>query len=267
MRVGEGVLLVTAVINLVAAGRRYTFSDRAELSLGRADTSDVYFASPYVSRQHGRLTYDGTGWVYEDVGSRRGTRFRGRRIDRLKLVGPVTLLLGDPGVGEEVHISPESPSHIFICYRREDAAGHAGRLRDHLATAFGDSQVFLDTDGLKIGEDFVERTVALVEACRVLLVVIGRHWLTCRDAEGRRRIDNEGDYVRREIAAGLGRAPTVVIPVLVHGADVPNEDDLPDEIRGLSRRNALKLPDELWQTGMTRLIEHIETLIQVPLQG
>jgi hypothetical protein len=51
----------------------------------------------------------------------------------------------------------------------------------------------------------------------------------------------------------------------VHGANMPNENDLPDEIRALSRRNALNLPDELWQTGITRLIEHIETLIQVPL--
>jgi hypothetical protein len=252
------------VIHLVAAGRRYTFSGQAEVSLGRADTSDVQFLSPYVSRQHGRLTYDGTGWVYEDVGSRRGTRCGDQRIDRLQLIGPVTLLLGEPGMGEEVQISPESPSHIFICYRREDSAGHAGRLADRLVAVFGSSQVFLDIDQLQLGEDFVERTLAVVESCRVVLVVIGRSWLAARDDVGGRRIDRPDDYVRREVAAALGRGSTVVVPVLVHGATMPREDDLPEEIRALSRRNAQAIPDELWNTETTRLIARIKTLIQAP---
>lgn len=254
---------VTPVIHLVAAGQTYTFSGKSELSLGRADTSDVAFASPYVSRVHGRLIYDGTGWIYEDVGSRRGTRHGEKPIRRLRLIGPTTLLLGEPGLGEEVHISPESPSQIFICYRREDAAGHAGRLRDGLAATFGDSQVFLDIDQLNIGEDFVERTLAVIRSCRVLLAVIGRHWLTCRDTGGGRRIDDPEDYVRREIAAALGRAPQIaVVPVLVHGARMPREADLPDEIQALSRRNAIALPDEMWRPELRRLLKRLEDLIQ-----
>jgi TIR domain-containing protein/FHA domain-containing protein len=254
---------VRTVIHLVAAGENYTFSEREELSLGRADTADVRFASPYVSRRHGRLVHTDEGWVYEDLGSTRGTRFRGRPVERLTLVGPVTLLLGEPGKGEEVRITPENPAKIFICYRRQDAAGHAGRLRDRLAGAFGDSQVFLDIDQIEIGEDFVERTTSVVDSCRVFLVVIGPRWLD-RDAHGRRRIDNPDDYVRIEIRSALHKtSQIVVLPVLVQGAQMPREEDLPDDLQALSRRNALVAPDERWRTEIDRLVENIEALIRI----
>jgi hypothetical protein len=258
---------VSAVIHLVAAGESYTFSDRQEVLLGRADTADVRLTSPYVSRRHGRLRHTDEGWLYEDLGSSRGTRFRGRPVKRLLLFGPITLLLGEPVKGEEVHISPESPARIFICYRREDAAGHAGRLRDRLAGVFGDSQVFLDIDQVKIGEDFVERMTSVVTSCRAVLIVIGRRWLACEDVHGRRRIDDPDDYVRVEIEAALRRAPPIVIvPVLVHGATMPREDDLPPELRTLSRRTALVAPDERWHSEIDRLIESLESLIQVQLE-
>ena len=35
---------------------------------------------------------------------------------------------------------------IFISYRRDDSAGHAGRLFDRLADYFGREQVFIDID-------------------------------------------------------------------------------------------------------------------------
>ena len=47
------------------------------------------------------------------------------------------------------------PPRIFISYRREDAAGDAGRLADHLNRRFGRGQVFLDIDPIDPGSDFV----------------------------------------------------------------------------------------------------------------
>ena len=35
---------------------------------------------------------------------------------------------------------------IFISYRRDDSAGHAGRLYDRLEGHFGQGQVFMDVD-------------------------------------------------------------------------------------------------------------------------
>jgi len=250
---------------LRAAGVEYSFSDEEEIWLGRSDTADVCFTNPHVSRRHGRLVQTRDGWLYEDAGSKHGTRYRGRPIRQLRLDKPVTLLLGEPGRGEEVHIRPQNPSRIFICYRREDTAGHAGRLRDRLAEVFGDTQVFLDTEHVGIGEDFVDRTTRVVGSCRVVLVVIGKRWLTAVDARGRRRLDDENDYVRLEIATALRRAPqTAVIPVLVHGARMPTEEELPADLRALSRRNALVAPDERWRPEVDRLIERLETIMGSP---
>ena len=48
------------------------------------------------------------------------------------------------------------PPRIFISYRRDDAAGEAGRLADHMNRRFGRGQVFLDIDTIDPGRDFVK---------------------------------------------------------------------------------------------------------------
>jgi len=54
---------------------------------------------------------------------------------------------------------------IFISYRREDSAGHAGRLFDRLREHFGKDRVFLDVVGIDAGVDFVE-TLATRQSAR-----------------------------------------------------------------------------------------------------
>ena len=48
------------------------------------------------------------------------------------------------------------------------------------------------------------------------------------------------DYVRVEIASALKR-DIPVIPVLIDGAGMPSEEDLPDDLKSLARRHALEL--------------------------
>jgi hypothetical protein len=71
-------------------------------------------------------------------------------------------------------------SGTFISYRREDAAGYAGRLRESLQRRLGSERVFRDVDGLRPGQDFVDAIEASLAACRVMLVVIGREWIDAR---------------------------------------------------------------------------------------
>src|SRR5258708_2821989 len=40
---------------------------------------------------------------------------------------------------------------IFLCYRRDDASGHAGRLYDMLADRYGADRVFMDVDAIPLG--------------------------------------------------------------------------------------------------------------------
>ena len=39
---------------------------------------------------------------------------------------------------------------VFISYRREDSAGHAGRLHDSLQSHFGADNVFMDLNDIDI---------------------------------------------------------------------------------------------------------------------
>ena len=134
----------------------------------------------------------------------------------------------------------------FVSYRREDAAGFAGRLCDSLERLLPDEPIFRDVDGLSPGQDFVAAIDARLRQCRVCLAVIGRDWLNARDAEGRRRLDQPDDFVRLELMAALARPEVLVVPVLVEGASMPAAEALPQEIRALARRQAVALRDDTW---------------------
>src|SRR3954454_25077255 len=59
---------------------------------------------------------------------------------------------------------------VFISYRREDTAGHAGRLFDAIVARFGDHHVFMDVD-LAPGVDFANRITEAIGGSDVLLVI------------------------------------------------------------------------------------------------
>lgn len=146
---------------------------------------------------------------------------------------------------------------IFISYRREDAPAYAGRLYDQLAERFGDENVFMDVDTIEPGADFVARIEDAVGSAAALLVVMGRGWVDAKDELGRRRLDDPEDFVRLEVASALQRNVRV-IPVLVGGATMPESEQLPAVLAGLSRRNALVVSDLDWRAGMARLLAVLE---------
>lgn len=131
---------------------------------------------------------------------------------------------------------------IFISYRQADAKAWAIGLRDDLANAFGDEQVFLDKDALGPGNwrDQLQRALA---QCSVVLVVIGRQWLTITDEGQRPRISLPDDVHRQEIALALTHQGVTVIPVLVDDVAMPNAAQLQEDIRGLTNQQAYKLGD------------------------
>lgn len=145
---------------------------------------------------------------------------------------------------------------IFISYRRADSEVIAGRIYDRLEPEFGESNVFKDVDNIPVGQDFRAAVQSAINASRVMLVIIGRDWLDIRDSSGNRRLDNPADTVRFEIAAGLNRPDTIVVPVLVGGATMPGASDLPDELRQLAFQNAAVIRnDPDFRRDMLRLVE------------
>lgn len=147
-------------------------------------------------------------------------------------------------------------SGIFISYRRDDTRQAAGRLADDLGDALGTERIFRDIEKIEIGVDFEQALNQALVNCEVMLVLIGRQWLTVTDAQGQRRLDQPGDWIRTEIVTALRRGIRVV-PVLVDGAALPAEADLPEDLRPLVRRQALAIEDARWKSDVARLAESL----------
>ena len=144
---------------------------------------------------------------------------------------------------------------IFISYRREDSDIWAGRLADELRKHFSAEQVFQDIASIDPGADF--RTVldeALATAA-VMLVVIGPRWLSATDRSGRKRLESPADLVHQEVAESLRSREARVFPLLVNGAEMPAEEDLPDPLKPLARRNAVELTVRHWASDVAQLVQ------------
>jgi len=146
---------------------------------------------------------------------------------------------------------------IFISYRRDDAAGFAGRLADALEARYGIGTVFRDVDDIQPGKDFVEALDTALRSTDVFIVMIGRQWLSVGEPETPRLHDPQ-DYVRREIAMALERTIPVV-PALLEGARMPSQAQLPPELADLARRQAIVLDDRSWTADVQKLMSAIET--------
>jgi hypothetical protein len=148
----------------------------------------------------------------------------------------------------------KSVLRVFVSYRREDSRDVAGRIYDRLVGHLGSANVFKDVDSIPLGVDFRTHIQEAVERCDVLLAVIGPVWSTVMDPQGSRRLDDRSDFVRLEIAAALERGIRV-IPLLVGGATMPRDVELPEEIRDLAFRNAAPVrADPDFHRDMDRLI-------------
>jgi len=153
-----------------------------------------------------------------------------------------------------------APPSVFICYRREDTAAHAGRLYDAMVARFGERHVFMDVD-IAPGVNFVERITEMVSGCLVLIVVMGPRWATLEDGNGNQRIADPDDFVRLEVETALRRDEVTPIPVLVSGARMPHRNDLPAELQPLTYRNALELSDMRWGYDVGRLNSALDVLL------
>ena len=147
-------------------------------------------------------------------------------------------------------------SGIFISYRREDCAGHAGRLYDRLVREFPGAKVFIDVERIASGEDFARTIEGMLQDCDVCLAMIGKRWLTAADQYGQRRLDKANDWVRTEVSAALTRNIRV-IPLLVDDASLPDAEALPGDLVRLTFLQAHPIAHLTFHQDVDRLIESI----------
>jgi hypothetical protein len=150
---------------------------------------------------------------------------------------------------------------IFISYRRGEDTPWARLISSELARRFGESGIFRDTESIKPVEDFTQAIDEALASCKVMLVLIGPHWLR-PGKNGGLRLNDPRDFVRIEIAAALDKGH-VVVPVLVNGAAMPSEEKLPDCLGKLARIQAVELTDTHWAYDMGVLVGILEQALGV----
>jgi hypothetical protein len=115
----------------------------------------------------------------------------------------------------------------------------------------------MDVAAIEVGTDFVDQVDRAIVDSDVSLVVIGPNWLGAEDTDGQRRLDDPNDHVRSEVRSALASSNPVV-PVLVGGATLPTEEELPSDLVTLVRRQAVELHDETWADDVEMLIRRLE---------
>jgi hypothetical protein len=150
---------------------------------------------------------------------------------------------------------------IFVCYRREDSAGHAGRLYDRLNQRFP-GRVFMDVASIGVGTRWARVIGETLASCQVAIIMIGREWLAAAK-EGGRRIDQANDPIRAEVTSAL-RSNLTIVPLLVSGAAMPKREELPADLVGLTEWQALRVDDDDFDHDAARLLRALERQLGEP---
>ena len=156
-------------------------------------------------------------------------------------------------------------NNIFVNYRRDDSGGICIAIYKELVKHFKQENIFKDFNTIKPGSDFVVSINNALNKCNLLLVVIGRQWLTVKNEQGKSRIDDPYDFVRIEIATALKRNINI-LPVLVDGMRMPSENELPDDIKGLVRRQSLVIHNESFDQDIFALVNSINDILGIKNQ-
>ena len=144
---------------------------------------------------------------------------------------------------------------VFVNYRITDTLDVAVHLADDLGRELAVGEVFFDKRSIEGGSKWPDELRTAIESARVVLVLIGKDWLTVQNEHGRRRLDVADDWVRTEIATAL-TGNSIVIPILVGDAEPIQPAALQNlnDIQALTQIECLKLRTEDWEHDLNTLI-------------
>lgn len=145
----------------------------------------------------------------------------------------------------------------FISYRRHDSSAASRWLYQTIQRTFGVTSAFMDTESIRMADDWTDRIHSALRSATVLLAVIGPTWLRIADEYGRRRIDKEDDWVRNEIYHAIDNR-IIVLPVLLAKTPIPEKSALPDCLSKLVQRQAFELRDDRWESDLNLLLARLE---------
>jgi hypothetical protein len=111
----------------------------------------------------------------------------------------------------------------------------------------------MDVEDIVPGQNFAETIDHSIAGCETALVVIGPRWIQSLHERLQQR---EPDYVCHEVSSALAHQLKIV-PVLVGGAPMPHEADLPPALSRLPLHQAAELRDSTFKDDCDRLAKSL----------
>src|SRR5512140_2233886 len=112
----------------------------------------------------------------------------------------------------------------------------------------------MDVVDIVPGQNFAETIDRSIAACETALIVIGPRW---NEILRERSQKQEPDYVCHEVSSALDHKLKIV-PVLVGGATMPRQADLPAALSGLPFHQAAELRDSTFKDDCERLAKNLQ---------
>lgn len=152
------------------------------------------------------------------------------------------------------------PCDIFISYRRLDSAIFSQWLAVQLSAAYGADSVFIDTQNIRTADAWAEQIEDRLASATLMILVVGKTWLSVADEYNRRRIDLPDDWVRREIETCLA-AGKKIVPLLIEDATLPDKKALPPSIAPLLDIQARAMNVDAMQRDIADLVKQVGVLL------
>lgn len=152
-------------------------------------------------------------------------------------------------------------ANIFINYRRADSIAVAFIIYNKLIEK--KHNVFIDKESIPIGFDFAALIEKKIKMCDVMLSLIGNQWLTIRDSNKKIRIRDKNDHVRLELVEALQSNTIKVIPVLIDKVQMPDEKSLTEDLKKLTKLNAVDFYSYEYDKSADRVLAEIERTLNL----
>jgi RsiW-degrading membrane proteinase PrsW (M82 family) len=111
-------------LQVTFGGQSHTFEPGQTVRIGRSTDNDIVVSDPTVSRQHARLTWGPSGWLFENLGLARTFR-HGQNVTQVLLSQPTELSLASPR-GPVVLIQPPAVAGAQAAWPDDPRATRVG---------------------------------------------------------------------------------------------------------------------------------------------
>lgn len=154
---------------------------------------------------------------------------------------------------------------VFLSYRIKDSVHATAAISGLLVRHYGPDNVFRDRDSLPLGAVYPRRIRRELERSDVVLAVIGPSWLTIKNKNGVRCLDDERDWVRTELRMAFEREMPVV-PILLDDTPLPDRSQLPADIALVSLSMYWQVRHRTFESDVRGLIENLEGAQDTPFE-